>query len=43
VADHGSPPTALTTFIRSLPKDIPVAEVIAKAKAEGHETSESNV
>jgi hypothetical protein len=37
------PISALTTLIRALPKDLPVADVIAKAKAAGHETSESNV
>jgi hypothetical protein len=37
------PPSALTKFIRSLPADLPVKEVIEKAKAAGHETSESNV
>jgi len=37
------PPSPLTTFIRSLPADLPVKDVIAQAKAAGHETSESNV
>jgi hypothetical protein len=37
------PPSPLTTFIRSLPLDLPVKEVIEQAKAAGHETSESNV
>jgi hypothetical protein len=33
------PPSDLTKFIRSLPKNLSVAEVIAKAKAAGHATS----
>jgi histone H1/5 len=37
------PLSALTTFIRSLPADVSVADVIAQAKAKGFETSESNV
>jgi len=37
------PPSPLTAFIRSLPLDLPVKEVIEKARTAGHETSESNV
>ena len=37
------PPSALTKFIRSLPADLPVKEVIEKAKAKGFETSDDNV
>jgi hypothetical protein len=37
------PVSALTTFIRSLPTDLPAKDVLAQAKVAGHETSESNV
>jgi hypothetical protein len=37
------PRSALTEFILSLPADVPVKEVIEKAKEKGYETSESNV
>ena len=37
------PPSDLTKFIRALPKNLPVAEVIAKAKAAGHATTEAYV
>ncbi len=37
------PRSALTQFILSLPADLPVADVIAQAKAAGMETSEQNV
>ena len=37
------PVSDLTKFIRSLATDTPVAEVIAKAREKGFETSESNV
>jgi hypothetical protein len=37
------PRSALSKFILSLPPDLPVKEVIAKAKARGLKTDESNV
>ena len=37
------PRSALTTFILSLPHDLPIKEVIAQAKAKGMKATESNV
>ena len=37
------PPSALTTFIRSLPQDMPASEVIEKARAEGMEATVDKV
>jgi hypothetical protein len=36
-------PSALTTFVRSLPHDMPVSEVVEKAKAEGMEATVEKV
>jgi len=37
------PPSALSNFILSLPRDLPVKEVIAKARANGMKATESNI
>ncbi len=37
------PKSKLTLFIESTPLSTPTAEVVARAKAEGYQTSESNV
>jgi len=37
------PPSTLSKFILSLPRSLPVKEVIAKAKAKGLKATESNI